>query len=248
MPEAVAQKLYERCGIRYMEGYGMTETISQTHMNPHDDLRKQCLGIPVFDTYSTVIDPQTFKDLGPNETGEIISSGPQLMEGYWQRDDANKDAFIEVDGRRFFRTGDLGRYDADGFFYIADRLKRMINAAGYKVWPAELEATLYKHPDIKEVAIISAPDQRRGETVKAVVVATDKAKERLSAEDIITWSREHMAAYKVPRIVQFVDALPRSGTGKIQWRELQEQEWKNPAVKTGGVPPQPGSPVSSKKD
>ena len=242
MPEAVAQKLYERCGIRYMEGYGMTETISQTHMNPHDDLRKQCLGIPVFDTFSTVIDPQTMKELGPDETGEIISSGPQLMQGYWQRDDANKEAFIEFDGRRFFRTGDLGRYDADGFFYIADRLKRMINAAGYKVWPAELEATLYKHPDIKEVAIISAPDQRRGETVKAVVVATDKAKGQLTAEDIIAWSREHMAAYKVPRIVQFVDALPRSGTGKIQWRALQEQEWKKPGGQTAGTSSKTKSP------
>ena len=242
MPEAVAQKLYERCGIRYMEGYGMTETISQTHMNPHDDLRKQCLGIPVFDTFSTVIDPQTMKELGPDETGEIISSGPQLMQGYWQRDDANKEAFIEFDGRRFFRTGDLGRYDADGFFYIADRLKRMINAACYKVWPAELEATLYKHPDIKEVAIISAPDQRRGETVKAVVVATDKAKGQLTAEDIIAWSREHMAAYKVPRIVQFVDALPRSGTGKIQWRALQEQEWKKPGGQTAGTSSKTKSP------
>ena len=242
MPEAIAQKLLDTCGIQYMEGYGMTETISQTHMNPHDDLRKQCLGIPVFDTFSTVIDPQTMKELGPDETGEIISSGPQLMQGYWQRDDANKEAFIEFDGRRFFRTGDLGRYDADGFFYIADRLKRMINAAGYKVWPAELEATLYKHPDIKEVAIISAPDQRRGETVKAVVVATDKAKGQLTAEDIIAWSREHMAAYKVPRIVQFVDALPRSGTGKIQWRALQEQEWKKPGGQTAGTSSKTKSP------
>lgn len=225
MPEAVAQKLYERCGIRYMEGYGMTETISQTHMNPHDDLRKQCLGIPTFDTWSTVIDPQTLKELGPNETGEIVSGGPQLMQGYWQRQDANKEAFIEIDGQRVFRTGDLGHYDTDGFFYIADRLKRMINAAGYKVWPAELEATLYKHPQIKEVAIISSPDQRRGETVKAVVVPTDQARGSVSADDIIAWSREHMAAYKIPRVVEFVDALPRSGTGKIQWRALQEQEW-----------------------
>jgi fatty-acyl-CoA synthase len=181
MPEAVAQKLYERCGIRYMEGYGMTETISQTHMNPHHDLRKQCLGIPTFDTLSTVIDPQTLKELGPNETGEIVSSGPQLMQGYWQRDEANKESFLEIDGRRFFRTGDLGRYDEDGFFYIADRLKRMINAAGYKVWPAELEATLYKHPQIKEVAVISSPDERRGETVKAVVVPTDEARGRITA-------------------------------------------------------------------
>lgn len=226
MPEAVAQKLYDRCGVRYMEAYGMTETISQTHINPHGDLRKQCLGIPTFDTVSTVIDPQTLKELGPKETGEIVSSGPQLMLGYWNRDDANKEAFLTFNGRRYFRTGDLGWYDEDGFFYIADRLKRMINTAGYKVWPAELEATLYKHPQIKEVAIISAPDQRRGETVKAVVVPTEDAKDKLKAEDIIAWSREHMAAYKVPRMVQFVDALPRSGTGKIQWRELQEREWK----------------------
>ncbi len=232
MPEAVAQKLYDRCGVRYMEGYGMTETISQTHMNPHGDLRKQCLGIPTFDTLSTVIDPQTLKELEPNETGEIISSGPQLMQGYWQRDDANRQAFIDFDGRRFFRTGDLGYYDKEGFFYIADRLKRMINAAGYKVWPAELEATLYKHPDIKEVAIISSPDERRGETVKAVVVATDKAKGKVTADDIVSWSRQHMAAYKVPRMVEFVDALPRSGTGKIQWRTLQEQEWHRAGGKT----------------
>ncbi len=246
MPEAVAQKLYDRCGIRYMEGYGMTETISQTHMNPHDDLRKQCLGIPVFDTFSTVIDPETLKELGPGETGEIISSGPQVMEGYWQRDEANKEAFIEFDGRRYFRTGDLGRYDKDGFFYIADRLKRMINAAGYKVWPAELEATLYKHPDIKEVAVISSPDERRGETVKAVIVPTHQAKGKLTSHDIIAWSRQHMAAYKVPRIVQFVDALPRSGTGKIQWRALQEQEWKNVTGTATGAPLTPDSETSGK--
>ncbi len=226
MPEAVAQKLFERCGIRYMEAYGMTETISQTHMNPHQELRKQCLGIPTFDTLSTVIDPETLEELGPNETGEIISSGPQVMIGYWQRDDANKEAFIDVEGHRFFRTGDLGRYDEDGFFYISDRLKRMINAAGYKVWPAEVEMTLYKHPGIKEVAIISSPDTRKGETVKAVVVPQDEFREKISGDDIINWARENMAAYKIPRSVEFIDALPRSGTGKIQWRLLQEKEWE----------------------
>ena len=151
------------------------------------------------------------------------------MQGYWQRDEANRESFLEIDGRRFFRTGDLGRYDEDGFFYIADRLKRMINAAGYKVWPAELEATLYKHPKIKEVAVISSPDERRGETVKAVVVPTDDAKGSITAEEIIAWSREHMAAYKIPRIVEFANALPRSATGKIQWRTLQEKEWQDAA-------------------
>jgi fatty-acyl-CoA synthase len=148
------------------------------------------------------------------------------MLGYWNQPDATQAAFIEIDGRRFLRTGDLGRRDADGFYYIADRLKRMINASGYKVWPAEVEATLYKHPDIQEVAVISAPDQRRGETVKAVVVLKDEARGRTTAQMLIEWARAHMAAYKVPRLVEFSAALPRSGTGKIQWRALQEKEWE----------------------
>ena len=226
MPEAVAHKLFELCGIEYMEAYGMTETISQTHMNPPHKLRKQCLGFPTFDTHALVIDPETLAPLGPNEQGEILVSGPQVMLGYWENPEANAAVFIEIDGRKYLRTGDLGRYDEDGFYYIADRLKRMINAAGFKVWPAEVEATLYKHPDIKEVTIISSPDPRRGETVKAVVVVKDHRKGQVSADDIIEWSRGHMAAYKVPRVVEFVGALPRSGTGKIQWRDLQEQEWE----------------------
>jgi fatty-acyl-CoA synthase len=230
MPEAVAQKLQERCGIEYMEAYGMTETMSQTHMNPPHMLRKQCLGYPTFDTHALVVDPETLAPLGPGEQGEILVSGPQLMLGYWERPEANDAVFVEIDGRRYLRTGDLGRHDEDGFYYIADRLKRMINAAGYKVWPAEVEAALYKHPDIKEVTIISAPDARRGETVKAVVVLKEGRAGQVSAESIIEWSRAHMAAYKVPRLVEFVDALPRSGSGKIQWRLLQEQEWEGAAT------------------
>ena len=226
MPESVAQELFDRCGIRYMEGYGMTEAISQTHMNPPQNLRKQCLGIPTFDTMATIIDPETLRELGPNETGEIVASGPQIMLGYWERDDANKESFIEINGDRFFRTGDLGRYDEDGFFYISDRIKRMINASGFKVWPAEVEATLYKHPAIKELAIISSPDPRRGETVKAMIVLKEAYKNSTSEKEIIDWSREHMASYKIPRLVEFVIELPRSASGKIQWRLLQEDEWQ----------------------
>ena len=229
MPEPVAQKLFELCGIEYMEAYGMTETISQTHMNPAHHARKQCLGFPTFDTESLVIDPETLAVLGPNEQGEIVVRGPQVMQGYWQRPDADEAIFIDIGGKKFMRTGDLGRYDEDGYYYIADRLKRMINASGYKVWPAEVEAALYKHPDIREVAVISAPDPRRGETVKAVVVLKDERQGQVSAEAIMEWSRLHMAAYKVPRMIDFVAALPRSGTGKIQWRTLQEKEWEGAA-------------------
>jgi fatty-acyl-CoA synthase len=225
MPEAVAQRLFDLCGIHYMEAYGMTETISQTHMNPPGHLRRQCLGIPTFGTESLIIDPDTLRPLAPNQHGEIVSRGPQVFRGYWNNPEATRTTFVEVDGRSFLRTGDLGYYDDEGFFYIADRLKRMINAAGFKVWPAELEMTLYKHPGIKEVAVVSAPDTRRGETVKAFVVLKAEARGKLTSEHIIEWARQHMAAYKVPRLIEFIDALPRSGTGKIQWRALQEREW-----------------------
>jgi len=224
MPEAIAQKLFELCGVRYLEGYGMTETISQTHMNPPQNTKKQCLGIPTFDTESLVVDPDTLRVLGPGEPGEIVVRGPQLLTGYWRQEKAFAESWAEIDGRRFFRTGDLGRSDEDGYFFISDRLKRMINAAGYKVWPAEVEAAMYQHPAIKECCVIAAPDARRGETVKLVAVLKPGA--RASAEEIVDWARGRMAAYKAPRLVEFADALPRTPSGKLMWRALQEAEFK----------------------
>jgi fatty-acyl-CoA synthase len=224
MPEAIAQKLYEVCGVRYIEGYGMTETISQTHINPPQNPKKQCLGIPTFDTESLVVDPDTLRVLGPGEAGEIVVRGPQLLIGYWQKEEAFAESWVEIEGRRYFRTGDLGRTDEDGYFFISDRLKRMINAAGYKVWPAEVEAAMYQHPAIKECCVIAAPDARRGETVKAVVVLKPGA--AASAEEIVEWARSRMAAYKAPRLVEFADALPRTPSGKLMWRTLQEAAFK----------------------
>jgi fatty-acyl-CoA synthase len=224
MPEAIAQKLFELCGVRYIEGYGMTETISQTHINPPQNPKKQCLGIPTFDTESLVVDPDTLRVLGPGEQGEIVVRGPQLLKGYWGKEKEFRASWCGVEGKPFFRTGDLGRTDADGYFFIADRLKRMINAAGYKVWPAEVEAAMYKHPAIKECCVIAAPDARRGETVKAVVVLKPGA--AASAEEIMDWARGRMAAYKAPRRLSFADALPRTASGKLMWRALQEAEFK----------------------
>jgi fatty-acyl-CoA synthase len=223
MPEAIAQKLFDVCGVRYLEGYGMTETISQTHINPPQNPKKQCLGIPTFDTESLVIDPDTFKPLGPGEQGEIVVRGPQLLIGYWKKQKDFNDSWAVVDGKPFFRTGDLGTTDEDGYFYISDRLKRMINASGYKVWPAEVEAKLYRHPAIQECCIIASPDERRGETVKAVVVL--KPGVSATADEILEWSRGEMATYKAPRKIEFTAALPRTGSGKIQWRSLQEKEF-----------------------
>jgi fatty-acyl-CoA synthase len=222
LPEAVGEKLERLTGVRYAEGYGLSETISQTHMNPPHRPKLQCLGLPAFDVDSRIVDPDTLEELGPNEQGEIVSSGPQVMQGYWNRPEADEESFFERDGRRFLRTGDLGTRDEEGYFFLVDRLKRMINASGYKVWPSEVESTLYSHPAIREACVIGVPDERAGETVRAVVVLNE-GHEDVSGEDITGWAKERMAAYKYPRSVEVADSLPKSASGKIQWRELQQR-------------------------
>ena len=224
MPEALAKKLYETLGLEFIEGYGLTETMAPSHSNPPQRPKRQCGGIPIFDTDSRVLDPETLRECGPNEVGEIVMSGPQVFKGYWRQEKATAEAFIEHDGKEFFRSGDLGYYDEEGYFFITDRLKRMINASGYKVWPAEVEAMLYAHPDIQEACIIGALDPYRGETVKAVLVLKPAARGRIKPEDITSWAHERMAAFKVPRIIEFVDELPKTATGKVFWRKLQEEE------------------------
>ncbi len=229
MPEAVAAKLKKMTGLDYIEGYGLSETMAATHINPSNRPKPQCLGIPVFDVDSRIIDVETLQEKGPGETGEIVSSGPQVTIGYWNRPAETDAAFVELDGKRFFRTGDLGYYDEEGYFFMVDRVKRMINASGFKVWPSEVEGLMYRHPSIHEVCIISSPDPKRGETVKACIVLTPEADGKTSAEDITTWCKAQMAAYKIPTIVEFVDELPKSPTGKLMWRALQEEEWKSKA-------------------
>jgi fatty-acyl-CoA synthase len=223
MPEAIAQQLFEVCGVRYIEGYGMTETISQTHINPPQNPKKQCLGIPAFDTESLVVDPESFSPLKSGEQGEIVVRGPQLLKGYWKNDKAYRESWCKVGGKEFFRTGDLGSTDEDGYFHISDRLKRMINAAGFKVWPAEVEAAMYRHPAIKECCIIASPDERSGETVKLVAVL--KENQKIEPDELIGWARTQMATYKVPRKIEFTEALPRTPSGKLMWRALQEREF-----------------------
>ncbi len=225
MPEALARRLEQTFGLQFVEGYGLSETMAPTHINPPHRPKRQCGGIPFFNTDARVVDIQDFRELGPNAVGEIIVHGPQVFRGYWKQPEATAQAFIEHDGKRFFRTGDLGYYDDEGYFFITDRLKRMINCSGYKVWPAEVEAMLYAHPAIQEACVIAARDGYRGETVKAVVVLKSAAKDT-SSKEIIDWAREKMAAFKVPRLVEFVDELPKTATGKILWRKLQEEEYR----------------------
>jgi len=232
MPEALARKLADRLGLDFIEGYGLTETMAPTHVNPGHRPKKQCAGIPIFDTDARVLDPETKRELGPNEIGELVMHGPQIFKGYWKQPAATAEAFLEHDGKAFFRSGDLGYYDEEGYFFITDRLKRMINASGFKVWPAEVEAMLYAHPDIREACVIGTRDPYRGETVKALIVLEPAARGRVKPEEISSWAHDHMAAFKVPRVVEFVEELPKTATGKVFWRGLQEAENRALAART----------------
>ena len=224
MPQAVAQRLLDVYGLKFCEGYGLTETAAPSHSNPPDAPKQQCLGVPFMGVESHVIDPDTLKEMPMGEAGEIIMRGPSVFQGYWKRPEATEAAFVDFQGQRYFRSGDLGRVDEDGYFFITDRLKRMINASGFKVWPAEVEALMFRHPAIAEACIIGTQDEYRGESVKAVVVLRAEARGQVSEQEIVDWCRENMAVYKCPRVVQFVEALPKSGSGKVMWRLLQEQE------------------------
>lgn len=223
LPEAVGEKLFKLTGLYFVEGYGLSETIAQTHFNPDERPKMQCLGIPSFDVDARIIDPLTEKELGIGEVGEIIVNGPQVMVGYYNREDDNRNAFIEIEGKRFFRTGDIGRYDEEGYFFMVDRVKRMINASGFKVWPTEVESYLYKHPAIQQAVVVGVPDPKRGETVKAFVILNPEFEGKVSEEEIIEWSKERMAAYKYPHVVEFRTEFPMTSSGKILWRKLQEE-------------------------
>ncbi len=224
MPRAVALAMEQKLGLNYGEGYGMSETMAATHSNPPERPKEQCLGIPIYDVDARVVEPGTVQEVARGQTGEILVHGPQVMQGYWNQPQATAEAFVLIEGKRFLRTGDLAYVDEEGYFFFVDRLKRMINAAGFKVWPAEVEALLYQHPAIQEACVIAAQDARRGETVKAVIVLRLSHAGLVTEQQIIDWAHDNMAAYKSPRIVQFVDSLPKSGTGKVMWRALQEKE------------------------
>lgn len=229
MPEAIADKLHAITGLDYIEGYGLSETMAATHTNPVHAPKRQCLGVPMFGVDSRILsvtEGETFgQELGPDAVGEIVTHGPQVFLGYWNNPKASAEAFLEIDGKRFFRTGDLGYYDDKGYFFMVDRVKRMINASGFKVWPAEVEALMHRHPDIIEVCVIASPDPRRGETVKACIVARQGTGDPLSENAVIDWCKTQMAAYKCPTRVEFVDSLPKSGAGKVLWRAMTDAEF-----------------------
>jgi acyl-CoA synthetase (AMP-forming)/AMP-acid ligase II len=203
-----------------IEGYGLSETISQVTVNPSDHPKFGSAGIPVFDVDLKITEIGHFdRELNQGETGEIWVRGPQVMAGYWNRPEATKEV-LTPDG--WFDTGDIGYLDPDGYLFISGRSKELIKASGFSVFPAEVESLLYKHPDIAEAVVIGVPDAYRGETVKAFVVL--KPGSRTTPEQISAWAREEMAAFKAPRHVEIRQSLPKNGSGKIMRRFLVDEE------------------------
>jgi len=220
LPPAVKAAFDGLCGREVLvEGYGLTETSPLTHANPIGRSRAGSIGVPLPDTDARVVDLETGADVVPGEPGELLVRGPQVMLGYWNRPAETK-AAIE-DG--WLHTGDIATMDGDGYFRIVDRKKDVINTSGFKVWPREVEETLYAHPAVKLAAVVSVPDAYRGEAVKACIVLKDGDRDRVRAEDIVSFCRERLSGYKVPRVVEFRDELPVTNTGKMLRRILREE-------------------------
>lgn len=221
VPANVARRWEEITGHKLIEGYGLSETISPTHINLPDRPKYGSFGIPIPGTDAKVVDLETgTKELPVGEAGELIVKGPQIMKGYWNNSEATKEALR--DG--WLYTGDIARMDDEGYFYFVARKKDMIKCSGYSVFPAEIESIIYKHPAIKEVAVIGVPDPYRGESPKAFITFKPGYKGKVTEEEIIDWCKKNMAAYKYPRKVEFVEALPKSASGKVLKRVLGERE------------------------
>lgn len=221
LPLEVRRKFEKLTGGKLVEGYGLTEASPITHANPltPDGLVKECIGIPVPDTDAKIVDPESReREMPPGEAGELAIRGPQVMKGYWGK--AGETAEVLRDG--WLYTGDIAKVDEDGYFSIVERKKDMIIASGYNVYPREVEEVLFQHPAVEEAAVVGIPDAYRGETVKAFVVL--KSGKAATDEDLIAFCKERLAAFKVPKHVEFRKDLPKSLVGKVLRRTLREGE------------------------
>jgi long-chain acyl-CoA synthetase len=219
---ALADKLEKVFGGYIHNAYGLTETSSITHIVPPDQRAPidpgsgaLSIGVPIASVRARIVD-EAYRDLPVGEVGELLIAGPQVASGYWGRPDATALSFHEDE----LRTGDVGFMDEDGWFYLVDRKKDMIIAAGYKVWPREVEDVLYTHDAVREAAVVGVPDAYRGETVHAFVSLERDA--TVTQSELIDYCKARMAAYKYPRAVFVVDELPKTPSGKILRRELRE--------------------------
>ncbi|GAC1435986.1 MAG: long-chain fatty acid--CoA ligase [Ktedonobacteraceae bacterium] len=220
LPAKVQTDFEHVTGGKLVEGYGLSEASPVTHCNPLTDNRRSgSIGLPLSNVDCRILDLDTGKQTPVGEIGEIVVKGPNIMQGYWNRDEETKAIFTE-DG--WMRTGDLGKMDEDGFFYVVERKKDMIIAGGFNVYPREVEEVLFEHSAVSEAAVAGVPDEYRGETVVAfVVLKAGKTPSEELRRDILAYCKQHLTAYKVPKILEFRDSLPKSLIGKVLRRELR---------------------------
>ncbi|MHA1311091.1 MAG: AMP-binding protein [Candidatus Helarchaeota archaeon] len=224
---SIAKKWKDVQGVIPVQGYGLTECCPATHLQPIFWINPiaESIGIPLADTDAKIVDPDTLKELPPNEIGELLICGPQVMKGYWKKPDRTAAVLIKDEkGKTWLRTGDLAKMDENGYFYISGRTKEMIKYKGYRILPFEVEKTLYEHPAILECAVIGIPDDEVGEKIKAFCSIKPEYKGKITEQDIIEWAKEEMAGYKWPRIVEFVSSIPKTAVGKVFRRTLLEKE------------------------
>ena len=217
LPVEIIKGIEEKYKIPILEGYGLTETsptVSFNHL--HKERKVGSVGTPVWSVEVRIFDDHQ-KEVPTGEVGEIVVRGHNVMKGYYNKPQETKEAFR---GTSWFHTGDLGKMDEDGYIYIVDRVKEMIIRGGFNVYPREIEEVLMTHPAISLVAVVGEPHERHGEEVKAYVVLKDG--QAATPEEIVKWSKEQMASYKYPRIVEITEALPMSATGKILKKELKK--------------------------
>jgi long-chain acyl-CoA synthetase len=213
-----------RTGVSIHEMYGQTELTATSHGNPRGKGKIGSIGIPLPSAISAVLDLEKNEFLPFGHMGELAVTSPQVTKGYWNNPEATKECEAIIDGIRWWRTGDLGRMDEDGYFYIYDRKRDIIKYKGLQVLAREVEEVLKSHPQIKEVGVIGVPDIKVGENVKALVVLEADARGKLSEEEIIEYCQGKLAHYKIPKIVEFVGEIPKTDIGKVSRRELREEE------------------------
>jgi long-chain acyl-CoA synthetase len=220
LPPDVADVFEAKFGKKIVEGYGLSEASPVTHVNPPDRVKKGSFGIPIPSTLAGVISLETREFLGPGRVGEIVVSGPQVMQGYLGAN--NSEVFIFEAGRRWLRTGDLGYMDEEGYFYFTERLKDVIKHKGFTVFPAEIEKVLYEYETVKEASVVGIPDPVVGEKIVAAVVLKPEYRKPDEVEKLMEFCRQKLAEYKQPSQIILVDEIPKSLVGKMLRRKVRE--------------------------
>jgi long-chain acyl-CoA synthetase len=221
--ESTIEAWERRTGSRIFEGYGMTETTAVSHGSPVHRPKKGSFGVPIPGMKAAIMDHAGTDFVPVGEVGELVLNGPNIMQGYWKRPEGTAETFVEIDGEKWLRTGDLVSMDEEGYFHFFDRKRDLIKHKGYSVFARHVEEVLFQHPQIKAAGVVGVPDPKVGNVIKAYVVLESEARGKISEEEIIEFCRKNLAHYKVPQIVEFRGELPKTDVGKVSRRELREE-------------------------